>query len=102
MADNGKRLTMWQIAKLANSSKSTVSRVLSNDPHVAPATRKRVEAVIKAHGFRPNLFARGLRGGRTGQIAVIGRWMEEGFFTGRAGGWRYPGCAAAGVATRES
>jgi DNA-binding LacI/PurR family transcriptional regulator len=70
---------MWQIAKLANTSKSTVSRVLSNDPHVAPATRKRVEQVVKAQGFRPNLFARGLRGGRTGQIAVIGRWMEEGF-----------------------
>ncbi|NCC50258.1 MAG: LacI family transcriptional regulator [Spartobacteria bacterium] len=76
---NGKRLTMWQIAELANTSKSTVSRVLSNDPHVSEETRKRVAQVVEEHGFRPNLFARGLRGGRTGQIAVIGRWMEEGF-----------------------
>jgi len=79
MGESGERLTMSQIAKLANTSRSTVSRVLSNDSHVAPETRKRVEKVVKAHGFRPNLFARGLRGGPTGQIAVIGRWMEEGF-----------------------
>jgi len=76
---NSKRLTLHQIAEMAGTSKSTVSRVLTNDPHVSPETRRRVQEVIDRHGFRPNLFARGLRGARTGQIAVIGRWMERGF-----------------------
>jgi len=76
---NGKRLTLHQIAEMAGTSKSTVSRVLTNDPHVSPETRRRVQEIIDRHGFRPNLFARGLRGARTGQIAVIGRWMERGF-----------------------
>jgi len=81
MADNhpSKRLTLWEIAELAGTSKSTVSRVVTNPSQVAPETRKLVEAVIEKHGYHPNLFARGLRGGRTGQIAVIGRWMERGF-----------------------
>ncbi len=79
MKPSSKRLTLWQIADLAGTSKSTVSRVLTNDPHVSEETRRRIQAVIQERGFQPNLFARGLRGGRTGQIAVIGRWMERGF-----------------------
>ena len=74
-----KRLTLWEIAELAGTSKSTVSRVVTNPDQVAPETRKLVQAIIEKHGYHPNLFARGLRGGRTGQIAVIGRWMERGF-----------------------
>jgi LacI family transcriptional regulator len=78
---NGKkRLTTIEIAQLAKTSKSTVSRVLMGSSHVAPETRKRIEDVIKQSNYHPNLFARGLRGGGTGQIGVIGRWMEPGFF----------------------
>ena len=74
-----KRLTLWQIAELAGTSKSTVSRVLTNDPDVSPETRERIQKVIREQGFHPNFFARGLRGGPTGQIGVLGRWMEQGF-----------------------
>ena len=74
-----KRLTLWQIADLAGTSKSTVSRVLTNDPDVSPETRERIQKVISEQGFHPNFFARGLRGGPTGQIGVLGRWMEQGF-----------------------
>ena len=78
-ADDKKPLSVIEIAKLAGTSKSTVSRVLRNQPRVSPATRKRVQEIIKAQGFRPNVLARGLTGARTGMIALLCRWMESDF-----------------------
>ena len=48
------------VAKRANVSISTVSRVLNRRNIVNSATRKRVEEAIQALGYRPNVFARGL------------------------------------------
>lgn len=48
------------VARLANVSISTVSRVLNHQNLVNPQTRERVEAAIKELGYRPNVFARGL------------------------------------------
>lgn len=78
-SDDQKPLSLIEIAKLAGTSKSTVSRVLRNQPRVSPVTRKRVQEVIKAQGFRPNVLARGLTGARTGMIALLCRWMESDF-----------------------
>jgi len=73
-------LTLRQIAELAGTSKSTVSRVLTKHPSVSPATRERIETVMREHGFQPNLFARGLAGGRTGLVAVLASEITSGFF----------------------
>ncbi|MFH0880238.1 MAG: LacI family DNA-binding transcriptional regulator, partial [Lentisphaerota bacterium] len=72
-------VTLLEIAKLARTSKSTVSRVLRGELHVDSKTRKRVRNAIKRTGYKPNLFARGLRGYRTGIIAALGQWMEGEF-----------------------
>jgi LacI family transcriptional regulator len=80
MKNDHKRLNLREIARLAGSSKSTVSRVLTKHPNVSPKTRARIEAVITKQQFRPNLFARGLAGGRTGLIAVLASEMNSGFF----------------------
>ncbi|MFH0907460.1 MAG: LacI family DNA-binding transcriptional regulator [bacterium] len=75
-----KRLTLRHVAQLARTSKSTVSRVLTNHPSVSPSTRTRIEAAIQKHGYLPNLFARGLAGGKTGLIAAIVSEINGGFF----------------------
>lgn len=80
MTRKRKTLTLRQIAELAGTSKSTVSRVLTHHPSVSPETRAHIEEVIKKHGFEPNIFARGLAGGRTGLIAVICSEITSGFF----------------------
>jgi LacI family transcriptional regulator len=80
MKKQTKSITLRQVAKLARTSKSTVSRVLTNHPSVSPKTRARIESVIRKQGFRPNLFARGLAGGRTGLIAVIAAEINSGFY----------------------
>ena len=74
-----KALNVIQIAKLARTSKSTVSRVLRNEPDVSPKTRARVQRLIRKYDYHPSLFGRGLTGASTGLIGVLGRWMESGF-----------------------
>ena len=62
--------TMADIAELANVSKPTVSRALSNSPLVNEATRDHVLAVAAEHGYAVNRNAQKLRHKRTNTIAV--------------------------------
>ncbi len=61
---------MADIAKLANVSKPTVSRALSNSPLVNRATRNHVLSVANAHGYAVNRNAQKLRHKRTNTVAV--------------------------------
>jgi len=53
-------VSISDVAKLANVSISTVSRVVNGSRLVNAETRARVESAIKQLGYRPNPFARGL------------------------------------------
>jgi len=75
-----KRFNQEEVGRLIGVSKSTVSRALRDSPRVSPTTRKRIKTVISELNYNPNLFARGLRGTRTGLIGVLSRWIESGFF----------------------
>lgn len=55
-----KHYTMSDIAKKANVSLSTVSRVLNESAPVKEETRKAVMEVIEQYDYIPNAFARGL------------------------------------------
>ncbi len=57
-----KKLTILDIAKLSGVGKSTVSRVLTNDPKVKPETRAKVERVIQESGYVPSKSAQTMRG----------------------------------------
>lgn len=63
--------TMEDIARLANVSKPTVSRVLSGGAGVTQRTRDRVIAVAREQGYAVNLQARKLRTARTNTVAVV-------------------------------
>lgn len=64
-------VTIRDVARLANVSTATVSRVLNDSPAVKAETRDKVLAVIAETGYKPNLSARRLSLGRTHTIAVI-------------------------------
>tara|TARA_Y100001956_G_scaffold62550_1_gene62620 strand:- start:419 stop:1366 length:948 start_codon:yes stop_codon:yes gene_type:complete len=66
-----KKLTILDIAKLSGVGKSTVSRVLTNDPKVKPATRAKVEQVIQESGYVPSKSAQAMRGGSQKVVGVI-------------------------------
>ena len=67
----GRRATINDIARIAEVSKKTVSRVINNSPFVRGETRERVEAVIKELGFTPDPQARGLAFRRSFLVGMI-------------------------------
>ena len=59
------------VAKLANVSYQTVSRVLNEHPNVRDSTRARVLAAIEQLGYLPNNAARSLVTGRSKTLGVL-------------------------------
>jgi LacI family transcriptional regulator len=66
-----KRLTVKGIARLAGVSIGTVDRVLHDRGNVSADTRARIEGIVAARGFRPNVLARQLSLNRTYLLRVI-------------------------------
>ncbi|MCO1594289.1 LacI family transcriptional regulator [Micromonospora sp. RHAY321] len=63
--------TLKDVARLAGVSVKTVSNVVNGYPHVSADVRRRVDAAVAQLGYRPNAFARTLRTGRTGVLALV-------------------------------
>ncbi|MBC3760990.1 LacI family DNA-binding transcriptional regulator [Quadrisphaera sp. RL12-1S] len=63
-------MTIREVAAAAGVSPKTVSNVVNEYVHVHPDTRRRVQDVIDALGYRPSAVGRQLRSGRTGMIAL--------------------------------
>jgi len=64
-------VTIIDVAKRAGVSKTTVSAVLNNGPHIKEETRRRVEEAIDELGYVCNHNARGLRKRETKCLGVI-------------------------------
>ncbi|MET3697247.1 LacI family transcriptional regulator [Bacillus oleivorans] len=64
-------VTIYDVAREANVSMATVSRVVNGNPNVKPTTRKKVLEVIERLGYRPNAVARGLASKKTTTVGVI-------------------------------
>jgi LacI family transcriptional regulator len=78
MAANGPHrpapVTMRDVARAANVSQSTVSRVLSRSSSSIPISDETVQRVLEAVeklGYRPNQYARSLRGQKTHLLAMM-------------------------------
>ena len=68
------------IAKAANVSPATVSRVLNGTVKVSVAREKAVRKAIAKFNYTPNASARHLAGGRSGLIALLMEESNEEFF----------------------
>lgn len=64
-------VTIYDVAREANVSMATVSRVVNNNPNVKPQTRKKVFDAIEKLGYRPNAVARGLASKKTTTVGVV-------------------------------
>jgi DNA-binding LacI/PurR family transcriptional regulator len=64
-------MNIREIAKRCGVSVATVSRVLNHPENVAEPTRRKIESIMKAEGYTPNWFARGLNLGRTDAIGLM-------------------------------
>jgi LacI family transcriptional regulator len=74
-------LTLEDIAKQAGVSRSTVSRVVNNQPNVSKAVRERVLEVIQVTGYHPNIAARTLASQRSWVIGLVLPHSVSIFFT---------------------
>lgn len=68
---NNKSITVYDIAREANVSPATVSRVLTNNARVSEEKKKRVKEVIEKYDFEPNWLARSLSKQETNTIGMI-------------------------------
>ena len=66
-----KKHTINDIARLANVSKKTVSRVINESPFVREETRTRIAEIIRTTGFTPDPQARGLAFRRSYLIGLV-------------------------------
>ena len=78
-----RRVTMHDVARLANVSQSTVSLVVNNNPSVAAETRDRVNQAILELGFRANRSAQNLRGSPNRTIGFVTNQMATSPFAGQ-------------------
>lgn len=53
-------MTIYDIAREAGVSASTVSRVINNKPGIKDSTRRRIQQLLDEHGYTPDIAARGL------------------------------------------
>jgi LacI family transcriptional regulator len=75
------KITIVDIAAVANVSPTTVSRALKDDARITPEVRKRVITLAQQLGYRPNLLARGLVSSRTHAIGYIVDNLSWSFFS---------------------
>jgi DNA-binding LacI/PurR family transcriptional regulator len=73
-------MTLADVAKAANVSVSTVSRVINNVSTVSQSTRRRVLKAIEAANYNPNLQARSLVTGNSRVIGVVVSNLQNPFF----------------------
>ncbi|WP_085991665.1 catabolite control protein A [Oceanobacillus senegalensis] len=79
-------ITIYDVAREANVSMATVSRVVNGNPNVKPTTRKKVLATIERLGYRPNAVARGLASKKTTTVGAIIPDISSIFFSELARG----------------
>ena len=65
------RLSLKEIAQLADTSKSTVSLYLNQPQRVGAKTAQRIQKVIDTTGYSPNVLARNFRRGSS-RLIIIG------------------------------
>lgn len=74
-------ITIYDVAREANVSMATVSRVVNGNPNVKPTTRKKVLETIERLGYRPNAVARGLASKKTTTVGAIIPDISSTFFS---------------------
>ncbi|MBE6476587.1 MAG: LacI family transcriptional regulator [Propionibacteriaceae bacterium] len=65
------RPTQVDVARLAGTSRQTVSLVALDDPRVSPATRERVLAAMRELDYQPNIAARALAARNSRFIGIV-------------------------------
>lgn len=75
-----RKVTIQDIAKRANVSISTVSRVLNDGQAVTEAKRAAVLQAMAELNYQPNVFAQGLASGQSMTVGVLSPYLNSPFY----------------------
>ncbi|RSL31971.1 LacI family transcriptional regulator [Salibacterium salarium] len=76
------KITIGDVAKEANVSKTTVSRIVNgNYAHTTEETKKKVLKTIKNLDYRPNALAKGLKSTTTNVLGIVLSNLKNPFWT---------------------
>lgn len=82
----GKEITIKDVAKRANVSVATVSRVMNGRDRVSDATRKKILKIIDELNFVPNTMAASMVNKKTNMLSVVVPEIQNPFYTAVIGG----------------
>ena len=74
-------LSTSQLAKLCGVSQGTVDRALNDRPGINPQTKQRILDAAKAYGYRPNIHARSISGGKSMLVGVVVFDIQNEYFS---------------------
>ena len=66
-----RKVTLDDVARLSNVSRSAASRAINNRPGVRPDVREHVNRIAKHLGFRPNRAAKNLASGLSSVVGLV-------------------------------
>lgn len=78
--NENKAITIYDIAREAGVSPSTVSRVLTSNANVRQEKKERVLQLIEKYNFKPNALARGLADTRSKVIGLLAADVRNPFY----------------------
>ena len=81
-----KKVTIKDIARIANVSHTTVSRALNNQPRIRNETKERICSIAKQFNYRPNFVARSLVMRRSRTLGLVITTIANPFYTELAQG----------------
>jgi len=81
-----KKITIKDIARLANVSHTTVSRALNNKSRIRPETKEKILSIARELNYRPNFVARSLVMKRTKTLGLVITNIANPFYTELAQG----------------
>ncbi|MFM1987897.1 MAG: transcriptional regulatory protein [Pseudomonadota bacterium] len=71
--DRGRRVTIREVAALADVSLGTASRVINKVANVSPEIREKVEVAIRTLGYTPDVVAQSMRNGESKTVGILVR-----------------------------
>lgn len=74
------KTTIYDVAKAAGVSITTVSRVINNTGRISDKTRQKVMNVMNEMAYTPNVHAAALTGKRTNMIALVAPDISNPFY----------------------
>lgn len=82
LAYMGDRVSIKDIARVADTTHSTVSRALRDSSLISEATRERIQRLAREMGYTPNAVAQSLQTKRTDSIGLVVTSIADPFFAG--------------------